>query len=46
MPDGPDLHLDVYVAPIRPMRGTLAGGTRASSHSNSELKEDRHDHGA
>ena len=26
MPDGPDLHLDVYVAPMRPMRGTPAQG--------------------
>jgi glyoxylase-like metal-dependent hydrolase (beta-lactamase superfamily II) len=26
MPDGPDLHLDVYVAPMRPMRGAPAQG--------------------
>lgn len=26
MPDGPDLHLDVYAAPMRPMRGTPAQG--------------------
>jgi glyoxylase-like metal-dependent hydrolase (beta-lactamase superfamily II) len=26
MPDGPDLHLDVYVAPMRPMRGVPAQG--------------------
>jgi glyoxylase-like metal-dependent hydrolase (beta-lactamase superfamily II) len=26
MPAGPDLHLDVYVAPMRPMRGTPAQG--------------------
>ena len=57
MPDGPHLHLDVDVATVRTMRETLAqsSGERNTGKlalelraegSNSELKEDRDDHGA